>query len=103
MGVPFWCRIRGREFENSGPSHTTLISSLCLRWFASVSCAASLAFARVLAFATSVAGLATALTLTIVLAFARVFTLFGVSHRLERDARIAQRARGIGTHSDGPG
>src|SRR5258708_17717168 len=96
-------RIRGREFENSGPSHTTAVSSLCLRWFASVRGAASLAFARVLAFATSVAGLATALTLTIVLAFARVFTLFGVSHRLERDARIAQRARCIGTHSDRPG
>jgi hypothetical protein len=36
------------------------------------------------------------------LAFTRVFTLFGISHGLEGDARIAQRARGIGTHSDGP-
>ena len=74
-----------------------------MRWFAPVSCAASLAFARVLAFATSVAGLATALALTIVLAFARVFTLFGISHGLEGDARITQRRRGIGTHCDGPG
>jgi hypothetical protein len=94
--------MRGREFENSGPSHTTLISLLCLRCFASVSCAASLAFARVLAFATSVAGLATALALTIVLAFARVFTLFGISHGLKGDARITQRRHGVGTHSDGP-
>jgi hypothetical protein len=94
--------MRGREFENSGPSHTTLISLLCLRCFASVSCAASLAFARVLAFATSVAGLATALALTIVLAFARVFTLFGISHGLKGGARITQRRHGVGTHSDGP-
>ena len=76
--------------------------SLDLRWFASVGGATSLAFARVLAFATSIAGLAAALALTIVLAFTRVFTLFGISHGLEGDARIAQRARGIGTHSDGP-
>ena len=76
---------------------------LCLRWFASVSCAASLAFARVLAFATCVAGLAAALALTVVLAFARVFSLFRVSHCLEGDAGIARGARGIGTHRDRPG
>ncbi len=102
MNVQLQYRIRGREFENSRPSHTTAVSSLRLRWFASVCGAASLAFARVLAFATSVAGLAAALAFTIVLAFAPVFTLFGIGHGLEGDARIAQRARSIGTHCDGP-
>jgi hypothetical protein len=82
---PVRLRLWGREFENS------------------ISCAASLAFARVLAFAASVAAHAAALALTIVLAFARMFTLFGFSYRLEGDATIAQRARGIGTDSDGPG
>jgi len=72
-------------------------------WFAAVGRAASLALARILAFATSITGFAAALPLTIVLTFARVFTLFSVSYGLEGDARIAQRARGIGTHSDGPG
>src|SRR5260370_4522195 len=96
-------RIRGREFENSGPSHTTAVSSLCLRWFASVRGAAALAFARVLAFATSVAGLTSALALTIVLAFARVFTLFAISHGLEGDARMAQPPPAIGPHGDAPG
>jgi hypothetical protein len=102
VNVQLQYRIRGREFENSRPSHTTAVSSLRLRWFASVRGATSLAFARVLAFATSVAGLAAALAFTIVLAFARVFTLFGIGHGLEGDARIAQRARSIGTHCDGP-
>src|SRR5258707_9099621 len=100
---PFGAEYESGSLKTPAPSHTIAVSSLCLRWFASVSGAASLAFARVLAFATSVAGLAAALTLTIVLAFARVFTLFGISHGLEGDARIAQSARGIGTHSDGPG
>src|SRR5260221_8232565 len=72
-------------------------------WFAAVGRAASLALARILALSTSITGFAAALPLTIVLTFARVFTLFSVSYGLEGDARIAQRARGIGTHSDGPG
>ena len=93
----------GPEFENFGPSHTATVSSLYLRWFTSVCGATALAFARVFAFATSVAGLAAALALTIVLAFARVLTLLGISHGLEGDSGIAQRARGIGAHSDGPG
>jgi hypothetical protein len=59
-------------------------------------------FAGVLTFATVVAGLAAALALTIVLAFASVFALFSISHRLEGDACMARRARCIGTHGEGP-
>jgi len=99
---PFGAEYEGGSLKTPARSHTIAVSSLCLRWFASVSGAASLAFARVLAFATSVAGLAAALTLTIVLAFARVFTLFGISHGLEGDARIAQSARGIARTATDP-
>src|SRR6516225_1314816 len=68
---------------------------------ASLGAAAPFAFAGVLAFATIVAGLATALTLALVLAFASVFALFSISHRLERDPRMARGARCIGTHGQG--
>jgi hypothetical protein len=107
----FGCECEGGSLRNSGPltqlpqlfeRETAKASSLNLRRFASVSCAASLAFTRVLALATSVAGFAAALALTIVLAFARVLALFRVSHRLEGDARITRCTRCIGTHGDGP-
>jgi hypothetical protein len=61
-----------------------------------------MAFAGVLALATGVAGLATALPLALVLAFASVFALFSVSHRLERDPCFARGAGCIGTHGKGP-
>src|SRR6516165_1875368 len=68
---------------------------------ASLGAAAPFVFAGVLAFGTVVAGLATALTLALVLAFASVFALFSISHRLERDPRMARGARCIGTHGQG--
>jgi hypothetical protein len=49
--------------------------------------------------------LTTALPLALVLAFARVFGkggFFSFSHSLEGGARVAGRARGIGTHGYGP-
>lgn len=58
---------------------------LLLLRLASVGCAASLAFAGVLAWAAT--ALASALALTLVFTFARVFGkgLLGVSHRVEGD------------------
>jgi hypothetical protein len=68
---------------------------------ASVGCAASFAFAVVFAPI-----FATALALTVVLAFARVLgkgLLFGVSHGLEGDARTVRCARGVGSRGEGSG
>jgi hypothetical protein len=72
-------------------------------WSTPLSRAASKTFAGVLAFATVVAGFAAALTLTLVLAFACVFALFSISHRLEGGACMARCACCIGTHGEGPG
>jgi hypothetical protein len=102
--------MRGPEFENSGPLKRLpqlldireRSSPLYLRRFASVGRAASLAFAGVLAFATVVAGFATPLTLTIVLAFARMFALFRISHCLKGDSGIARSTCGIGAHGHRP-
>jgi hypothetical protein len=60
------------------------------------------ALAGVLAFATVVAGLASSLALTLILAFACVFTLFSIRHRLQGDACMARAARCIDTHGEGP-
>jgi hypothetical protein len=75
---------------------------LYCRWLASVGCATALAFAGVLAFTASVARLAPALPLTLVLTFARMFALFSVSHSLEGDACMAGRACSVGTYGEGP-
>jgi hypothetical protein len=71
-------------------------------WSTPIGCATTLALAGVLAFATGVAGLASALALTLVLTFARMFALFSVSHSLKGDAYMAGRARSVGTHGEGP-
>jgi hypothetical protein len=81
------------------PTHPTGVSrrnGLPAFWHRAVGCAASLAFAVVFAPV-----LATAQALAIVVAFARVFWkwgFFSVSHSLERNARMAGRARGVGSH-----
>jgi hypothetical protein len=75
---------------------------LYCRWLAPVGCATALAFAGVLAFTASVARLAPALPLTLVLTFARMFALFSVSHSLEGDACMAGRACSVGTYGEGP-
>ena len=54
---------------------------------AAVSPATSFSFAGVFAWA-ALSGLATALALAVVLTFARVFALFGLSHSLKRYTRI---------------
>jgi hypothetical protein len=61
-----------------------------------------MAFAGVLAFTAVVARFAAALTLALVLAFASMFALFRVSHRLERDPCFARGTGCIGTHGKGP-
>jgi hypothetical protein len=71
-----------------------------LRRLGFVGCATTLAFAGVLSFATGVAGLASALALTLVLTFARMFALFSVSHSLKGDTCMAGRASGVGTNSE---
>jgi hypothetical protein len=76
---------------------------LKLRWLSSVGCATTLAFAGILRFAPAVTGLASALTLTLVLTFARMFALFSISHSLKGDTCMAGRASGVGTNSEGPG
>ena len=65
-----------------------------MRRFTSVGRAASLTFAGVLGLASVVTGLTSALALTFVLAFTRVFALFSVSYCLERDTGFARRRRG---------
>ncbi len=69
---------------------------------ASVSCAAALALARVLAFAIVVDRLTTALALTLVLTLARVFSFLSVVHRLEADTCAGRGARSVSAHCRGP-
>ena len=75
---------------------------LKLRWLSSVGCATTLAFAGILRFAPGVTGLASALSLTLVLTFARMFALFSVSHCLKGDTCMAGRASGVCTNGEGP-
>jgi len=62
-----------------------------VEWLGSVGCATNLGLAGVLSFATGIAGLAAALALTLVLAFARMFALFSVGQSLKGDAGMARR------------
>jgi hypothetical protein len=70
---------------------------------APVSGAPALTLTRVLGLTTAVARLAAALSLTFVLAFARVFAFFRIVRQgLEGDPRFFRRARGIGSHGERP-
>jgi hypothetical protein len=65
--------------------------------------ATALALAGILAFATVIAGLATALTLTIVLTLAAVLALIGVGESVDGSTCCTGDARGVRPHSQGTG
>jgi hypothetical protein len=97
------CKLRPSRYSQScSRKRRPKASSRYLRRLTSVRCAASLAFAGVLAFAPVITRLTPALTFTVVLAFAGVFTFFCVGHRLQGDAGIARGARRMDTHSERP-
>ena len=68
------------------------VAWLCnLRWFGTVGSAAAFALARVLAFASVIAGLATAFALAVVLPFARMFVTLLVVDKQQAGAGLRRR------------